>query len=173
MISRQYTKKRAEEKKFRCRLMSFFLVQSHPCTRIRINRDTDFCKYPLEQEFQSKLNQPRIRPSRSTRHHSEVRIICRAANRVWGRELGPIKYVEELRAEFQSQPFVAPKPRPLEYSKIKVTDSLGSQSGVYPRLIPENEIGRRRKTSCIEPFRNSPGSIPRHRAHTAGKYVRP
>jgi hypothetical protein len=80
---------------------------------------------PLEQKFQPKLHQPRIRPSRRARHHPEILVICRAANRVGGRELGPIKYVEELRPEFQSQPFIAPKPRPLKDRKIKVADSLG------------------------------------------------
>src|SRR5258708_19069839 len=78
-------------------------------------------------------------PSRCTCHHPEIRIVCRTADRVWRRELRPIKDVEELRPEFQSQPFIAPKPRPLKYCKVEVTDSLSSQPGVYPRFVSENE----------------------------------
>lgn len=126
----------------------------------------------LKQEFQAKLHQPGIRSSRRTCYHPEVRIVCRAANRVRRRELRPVEDVEELRAELHSQPFVAPKPRPLENCKVKISDSLGSYPRVNPWLVSENEIGRRPKTGRAEPFRNPRGSTPRHRARTAGNYVR-
>ena len=80
----------------------------------------------LKQEFQSELHQPRIRPCRGARYHPKIRVVCRAADRVWRRELRPIKDVEELCPELQSQPFVVPKPCPLKDCEIKVTDPLGS-----------------------------------------------
>jgi hypothetical protein len=126
MISRQYTNIRDEEKIFRYSPGSLFLVQEYADARISKNRGRDVCECHLEQEFQPKLHQPRIRASRRARHHPEIRIVCRAANRVWRRELRPIKEVEELRPEFQSQPFIAPKPRPLKNRKIKIADSLCS-----------------------------------------------
>jgi hypothetical protein len=98
--------------------MSLFLVQGHPEARINKNRGRDTCEHRLEQEFQPKLHQPRIRPSRRTRYHSEIRIVCRTANRVWRRELRPIKEVEKLRPEFQPKPFIATKPSPLKNRKI-------------------------------------------------------
>jgi len=171
-MPRQYTNIRGEEKIFRCRLLFLLLVQTWRCARINKNKRRVSLGPALEKEFQSKLNQPRIRPSRRTCYHPEIRIVCRTADRVWRRELRPIKDVEELRPEFQSQPFIAPKPRPLKYCKVEVTDSLSSQPGVYPRLVSENEIGRRRKTCRIEPFRNPRGGTPRHCAYAAGNYVR-
>jgi hypothetical protein len=153
MISRQYTNLAVEEKIFRCRLLSLFLVQDHPGTRNTCNRGWGPCRYHLEQEFHSKLHQPRIRASRRTRYHPKIRIVCCTANRIWRRELRPIKDIEELRSEFQSQPFIAPKPRSLKNGKVKVTDPVGSYPGVNARLVPENEIGRRRKASCAKPFR--------------------
>ena len=172
MMPRQYTNIRGEEKIFRCRLLFLLLVQTWRCARIHQNKGRVSLGPALEKEFQSKLNQPRICPSRRTCYHPEIRIVCRAADHVWRRELRPIKDVEELRPEFQSQPFIAPKPRPLKYCKVEVTDSLSSQPGVYPWLVSENEIGRRRKTCRIEPFRNRRGGTPRHCAYAAGNYVR-
>src|SRR6202166_482723 len=126
----------------------------------------------LEQEFQSKLHQSRIRASRGTRYHPEIRIVCGTANRVWRCELGPIKDVEELCAEFQAQPFIASKPGPLKDREVKVTDSLGSQAGVYPRLVAKNEIGRRRKTRRIKPFPKSRSGATRNLPGTPGYDVR-
>ena len=134
--------------------MSLFLVQGHPEARINKNRGRDTCEHRLEQEFQPKLHQPRIRAGRRARHHPEIRIVCRAANRVWRRKLRPIKDIEELRPEFQPQPLIGPKPRSLKNRKIKVADSLCSQPGVYARFVPECEIRRRGKASRVEPFRN-------------------
>ena len=115
-----------DEKKFRCRLMPFFLVQNRAGMRTYCDGDKTALEEALEKELQSKLHQPRVRPGRRAGYHAKILVVGRTANCVGRRELSPIKDVEELRAKFQAQPFITSKPSPLKNREVKVTDALGS-----------------------------------------------
>src|SRR5438128_6195394 len=58
-----------------------------------------------ELELQSELDQPRLRVADGTGDNSEVRIVCRATCAIRRPELGMVKQVEKLRAEFDICPF--------------------------------------------------------------------
>src|SRR5258708_30738415 len=80
-----------------------------------------------KQEFQSELNQSRIRPRGCGRDHSEILIVRRAANCVrWG-ELSSVEDVKELTAQLETKPRVACKSRYFEKCKIKLITSLLTQ----------------------------------------------
>jgi hypothetical protein len=105
----------------------------------------------LEQEFQSELNESRIRPLGRGRDHSEILIVGRAANCVWWGELSSVEDVEELGAQLKTKPLVCGESRYFEQCEIKIVNSLGTQPRIDTLLVPKSKISGRCKTRCIEP----------------------
>ena len=113
------------------------------------------CLTASEQEFQSELNQSRIRPRGRGRDHSEILIVGRAANCVRWSELSSVENVKELSAELKAKPLVGREPRHFEQREIKIVNPSGTQPRIDTRLVPKRKVSGRCKACCIKPSRNA------------------
>jgi len=127
------------------------LVQIRARSRINTNGRQLAEPRASEQKLQRKLNQPRIRPSGGRRYHAEIRIVGGTTHGVGGSELSSVKEVEELGTELQAEPFVAREPGSLEYRKVEIRYSGGTEARVHAGLITEFKIGWRAEARSIEP----------------------
>src|ERR1700738_2547658 len=93
----------------------------------------------LKQEFQCKLNQPRIRAWGGGSDHSKILIVGRAADCVrWG-ELSSVEDVKELSAELNTKPLVSRESRSFEHRNVKIINPVGTQPRIDTLLVPKSK----------------------------------
>jgi hypothetical protein len=121
MLFERYTTCRPNEKIFQCWRAVLILqgiltlvVQKPFEARIHPAKLQKFRTLPLEDEFQSELNQAWICPRSGAGYHPEVPIVGGAADCVGRGELRSIEDVEELRSKFEAEPVVGSEPCSLE-----------------------------------------------------------